>query len=144
MASETEPRRKRVLALGLTVLLFGTGVAAGVAVDRWVGGGAPSQSGRWWERRRPEALADKYRDELGLDAAQATAVEEILRRTWTATRKAFAPVEPEVDGIRRRGDADIRALLRPDQERRFDEMVAEQEQRRNAMRKGLDAPGRAR
>jgi hypothetical protein len=142
MSSETEPRKRRATALGLAALLFITGVAAGMAVARWV---MPergrSGDSRWWERRRPEALAAKYRERLDLDEAQLRSVEEILLRTWTATRKTFAPVEPEVDAIRRRGDDEIRALLRPEQRDRFDRMVVEQERRRAAMRQGLD-PGR--
>ncbi|HTE53051.1 MAG TPA: hypothetical protein VK698_19495 [Kofleriaceae bacterium] len=139
----SEPRRKGAMALGLAALLFVTGVASGVAVDRWLVRGSSEQNQRrWWERRRPEALAQRYREELGLDQTQAGAVEQVLRRTWAATRKTFAPVEPEVDAIRRRGDDEIRALLRPEQRKRFEEMVAEQERRRDAMRKGLEAPGR--
>jgi len=139
MASEGEPRRKRFLALGLAALLFASGAAAGIAVDRWV-----LHDGRrgqpWWERRRPEALAHKYREELGLDQAQARAVEEVLRRSWAASRRAISTVEPEIDRARKRGDDEIRALLRPEQRRRFDEMTAEQERRRAAMRKSFDLP----
>jgi hypothetical protein len=142
MSSESAPRKKRATALGLSVVLFATGLAAGIAVDRLVlnerGGGRQS---RWWERRRPEALAEKYRKKLDLDDAQARSVEEILRRTWTATRKTFAPVEPAVDGIRKQGDDEIRALLRDDQRARFDQMVAEHEARRAAMRNGLELRG---
>lgn len=133
-----ETRRRGALALALAAVLLATGAAAGVAVDRWL---VRDQGGRgerrWWERRRPEALAERYRQRLDLDQAQAAAVAEILRRTWTETRKAFAPVEPQVDAIRRRGDDEIRALLRPDQKARFEEMVSRQEQRRAAMRRGL-------
>jgi hypothetical protein len=142
-----EPRKKRALALGLAALLFVTGAAAGAALDRWVmrdgePSGARSRDNRWWQRRRPEALARKYQEELGLDRSQVEAVEEILRRTWTATRRTFAPVEPQVDAIRRRRDDEIRALLREEQRGRFDEMVAEQARRRAAMREGLDLPRR--
>lgn len=139
MSSETAPRKRRATAVGLAAVLFVSGVAAGIAVDRWVmpERGRSGES-RWWERRRPEALAQKYRRRLGLDETQVKAVEEILLRTWTATRQTFAPVEPKVDEIRRRGDDEIRALLRPEQRERFDRMVAEQERRRAAMRRGLN------
>jgi hypothetical protein len=139
MSSERPPGKKRGLALGLAALLFVTGVAAGVAVDRWVGEGRGSASEpRGWQRRKPDVLAAKYREELGLDDAQARAVEEILGGTWAATRKLFEPIEPRIDAIRRRGDSQIRALLRGDQIARFDEIVAKHERRRAAMREGLD------
>jgi hypothetical protein len=141
MTTESAPTRKRALAWGLAAALFVSGAAAGAAVDRWLGAGEHRRGeGRWWERRRPEALARKFKDELGLDEAQARAVEAVLVRTWNGTRRALQPVEPQIDAIRRSGDEEIRALLRPEQRARFEEMVAEQERRRAAMRKGLDAP----
>ncbi|HWM84924.1 MAG TPA: hypothetical protein VNO33_03775 [Kofleriaceae bacterium] len=142
MSTETEPRKKRALALGLTLFLFGTGVVVGVAVDRWLDRDSRSGDSRRWERRRPEALARKYREKLDLDETQARAVEQSLQRTWGATRRVFEPIEPQVDAIRRRGEGEIRALLRADQVPRFDEMVAEQERRRSAMRQGLDLPSK--
>jgi hypothetical protein len=138
MSSERTPNgRKRGVALGLAALLFASGMAAGAAVDRWVAGnGGHAESG--WERHRPEVQARRYRERLGLDEAQARQVEDILRRTWGATRKVIEPIDPEVDAIRRRGDHDIRALLRADQMARFDAMVADQERRRAAIRAGLN------
>jgi hypothetical protein len=142
MSSERPPGKKRGLALGLAALLFVTGVAAGVAADRWVGGdGGGSAEPRGWHRRRPDALAAKYREELGLDDAQARAVEEILRGTWAATRQVIEPIEPRIDSIRQGGDGQIRALLRGDQIARFDQIVAEHERRRAAMREGLELRG---
>lgn len=139
MSSESAPGgRKRGMALGLAALLFVSGMAAGVAVDRWVAGGRASGEDSRLSRHRPEVQARRYAERLGLDDAQERKVEDILRRTWTATRKVIEPIDPEVDAIRRRGDGDIRALLHGDQLRRFDEMVTEQEQRRAAIRKGLD------
>ncbi|HKE16990.1 MAG TPA: hypothetical protein VKB80_19085, partial [Kofleriaceae bacterium] len=128
----------RGMALGLAALLFVSGMAAGVAADRWVAGDRGHGGESRLSRHRPDVQARRYAERLGLDEAQERKVEEILRRTWTATRKAIEPIDPEVDAIRRRGDGDIRSLLHGDQLRRFDEMVAEQEQRRAAIRKGLD------
>lgn len=139
MSSESVARKKRGMALGLAALLFVTGVAAGVAVDRLVDRDrGRSGEGRGWERRRPEAMARKYRARLDLDDAQTARVEAVLRRTWTATREVIAPIDPKIDAIRQQGDREIRALLRPEQATRFDKMVAEQEQRRASMRKGLE------
>lgn len=142
MSSENVPGKKRGLALGLAALLFVTGVAAGVAVDRWVEGGRAHSGERHRWGRRPEDRAAKYREQLGLDEAQAREVEAILRRTWAATRKVIEPIDPHVDVIRRRGDGEIRALLRGDQVARFDQIVVEQEQRRAAIREGLALPSR--
>lgn len=142
MSSENVPKKKRGMALGLAALLFVTGVAAGVAVDRLVerdrGHGA---EGRGWRGRSPEAKARRYRDRLDLDQAQTARVEAVLRRTWTATREVIGPMEPKIDAIRQQGDREIRALLRPEQAARFDEMVADELRRRAEMRKGLELRG---
>lgn len=139
MSSENVARKKRGMALGLAALLFVTGVAAGVAVDRLVDRDrARSGEGRGWRSRLPEATARKYRDRLDLDDVQAARVEAVLRRTWTATREVIGPMEPKIDAIRQQGDREIRALLRPEQAARFDEMVADRQRRREEMRKGLE------
>ena len=137
MSSESVPRKKRGMALGLAALLFVTGVATGVAVDRLVDRDRGRSGERGWQRR-PEAMARKYRERLDLDETQVRNVEVVLRRTWTATREAIAPMEPKIDALRQQGDREIRALLRPDQVARFDEMVAQARRRRAAMRKGHD------
>lgn len=139
MSSENVPKKKRGMALGLAALLFVTGVAAGVAVDRLVERDrGHSGEGRGWRSRSPEAKARKYRDRLDLDQAQTARVEAVLRRTWTATREVIGPMEPKIDAIRQQGDREIRALLRPEQVARFDQMVADELRRRAEMRKGLE------
>ncbi len=140
MSSENVPKKKRGMALGLAALLFVTGVAAGVAVDRLVERGH-SGEGRGWRGRSPEAKARRYRDRLDLDQAQTARVEAVLRRTWTATREVIGPMEPKIDAIRQQGDREIRALLRPEQAARFDQMVADELRRRAEMRKGLELRG---
>ena len=139
MSSENVPKRKRAMALGLAALLFVTGVAAGVAVDRLVERDrGHSGEGRGWRGRSPEAKARRYRDRLDLDQAQTARVEAVLRRTWTATREVIGPLEPKIDAIRQQGNREIRALLRPEQAARFDRMVADELRRRAEMRKGLE------
>ena len=127
MSSENVPKKKRGMALGLAALLFVTGVAAGVAVDRLVERDrGHSGEGRGWRGRSPEAKARRYRDRLDLDQAQTARVEAVLRRTWTATREVIGPMEPKIDAIRQRGGPrDPRApapragrALRPDGGRR--------------------------
>ncbi len=79
MSSESVPKKKRGMALGLAALLFVTGVVAGVAVDRLVDRDRGRSGERGWERRRPEAMARKYRERLDLDEAQARDVEKAAR-----------------------------------------------------------------
>ncbi len=67
----------------------------------------------------PAAIVDRLTRELDLDADQKKQVEQIINETHTAMRDT-------VDA----GRAKIRALLRPDQQKKFDDFHAERERRR--------------
>lgn len=136
MAIETA--RRRASAIGLAVLLFLLGAAAGIAVDRL----ALGRSGEQGERRRhgpPDAddLLQRYRERIGIDDAQAAAIRPILVKRIRQTSGVLERVDPELDAIRRAGDDEVRALLRPEQRPKLDAMRGEFEQRRAEMRRRL-------
>jgi hypothetical protein len=53
------------------------------------------------------------------------------------TSSVLERVDPELDTIRRAGDDEVRALLRPDQRPKLDALRAEFEQRRAEVRRRL-------
>ena len=126
----------RGLALALAAGLFATGVAAGVAVDRLLLDTAEEAPRRGRPRSADEML-ERYRVRLDLDEAQARAVGEVLRRRFQEAGEVLRRFEPDLDAIRRRANDDVRAVLRPEQHPRFDEIVREQEERRQTMRRRL-------
>jgi hypothetical protein len=93
------------------------------------------------ERRHgpPDAdeILERYRERLGIDDAQATAIRPILVKRIRETSGVLERVDPELDAIRRAGDDEVRALLRPDQRPKLDAMRAEFEQRRAEVRRRL-------
>lgn len=137
----TEAGRKRAVAALLAAALLLSGVAVGVAVDRLLLGGGRRAS--WWVRQQPPAQLEKLRRALELDEAQARAVEEILTRRWGAMAEIFRRMDPELEAIRGRASSEIRAVLTSEQRRRYEDMLAEQERRRAALRERLELPGGA-
>ena len=137
MASETS--RRRGSAVGLAALLVLIGGAGGVAFDRLVLGARTSDSGEHRRRGPPDAeqILERYRERLELDADQVTAARPILVKRIRETSAVFERVDPELDAIRRAGDDEVRALLRPEQRPRLDQLRADFESRRAEMRKRL-------
>lgn len=137
MASEAT--RRRGSAVGLAALLVLIGGAGGVAFDRLVLGASTSDSGAHRRRGPPDAeqILERYRERLELDADQVAAVRPILAKRIRETSAVFDRVDPELDAIRRAGDDEVRAHLRPEQRPRLDQLRADFESRRAEMRKRL-------
>lgn len=137
MAIDGAPRR--AAAAGLAALLLLIGAAGGVAFDRLVlGARSPGEA----ERRPhgppdPEQILARYRERLALDGEQVKAIRPILVERMRQTSAILERVDPELDGVRRAGDAQVRALLRPEQQRKLDELRAEFEARRADVRRRL-------
>ncbi len=113
----------RGLAVLVAAAIFGAGAAAGIAADRLLASGE-HQHAPGHRRPGPDQLLERYRERLSLDDAQATAVGQILHARFA-----------EADAVRGKGNAEIRAVLRPDQLPRFEEIIREQEARRAERRR---------
>ena len=129
--------RRRASAIGLAILLVLIGAAAGIAVDRLLLG-----AGEQGERRRrgppsTEQILERYRQRLGLDPEQVAAIRPILVRRIGETTRVLERVDPELDAIRRAGDHEVRAHLRPEQRPKLDQLRADFDKRRAEMRNRL-------
>ena len=85
---------------------------------------------------RPEAREnamrerfEKMRRELSLTDQQTTAVRAILDETRNDYHALRTELKPRFDEPRQKARARIRALLTPDQQQKFDAMVAQQDAR---------------
>lgn len=123
------PHRKWMwVTLLLTLVL---GMSLGVLLDEFVLGGDRGA------RRQDDSREDRSGRfkamlvrELELSPEQVEGLERILasnnekaRAFWRDTRSAYAE-------LRKQFREEIRALLRPEQQQRFDEMMVEHDQRR--------------
>ena len=111
--------------------VFALGCATGAFLDsayrlRAGAAGSESRGGR----RDPDHMFEKMRSELSLDERQSAEVRRILDETRNEYRALRSEARPRFDAIRQSARTRIRALLTPDQQRRFDARLAEKDARR--------------
>jgi Spy/CpxP family protein refolding chaperone len=106
-----------VFLLGMAAGSFGT---LGVIKHRWM-------------RHGPQTMADlivrRLSWELRLDASQRDQLRAIVtdgQQEIRAVRKQF---QPQVEEILSRSDAKVRTILRPDQQSKFERLVAERKEK---------------
>ena len=75
-------------------------------------------------------MFEKLQRDLDLDERQAAEVRKILDETRNEYRALRSEARPRFDAIRQSARSRIRALLTPDQQRRFDARLAEKDARR--------------
>ena len=75
-------------------------------------------------------LVHRLARQLDLDESQRTRVEAVVRRTHEEMQALRRQLHPRLEELMEEGRREIRAGLRPDQQARFDEIVAERRHRR--------------
>jgi Spy/CpxP family protein refolding chaperone len=78
-----------------------------------------------------EDFFESLRRNLNLNNQQATEIRAIVDETRGEYRQLRAEVRPRYDTIRQKARTRIRALLAPDQQQKFDTMVAQRDARRD-------------
>jgi Spy/CpxP family protein refolding chaperone len=113
------------VTLFLTLIL---GMSLGILLDR-------NLTGQRHQDDRKTSFKDMLESELGLSPEQKEELEKVLTANraraddfWTQTRSSYAELRQEFRQL-------IRALLTPEQQERFDDMMAEIDARRAARRK---------
>jgi len=128
MSAKKGTRLKLWLAVAAVFLLgCATGALLTSAYSLRAGGGRDESRGR---RGGHDRMVEKMRDDLGLDERQTAEVRRILDETRNEYRALRAEARPRFDAIRQSARTRIRALLTPEQQRRFDERAAERDARR--------------
>ena len=74
-------------------------------------------------------LLHRLSRELDLDESQRTRVADVVRRTQEEMQGLRQKVRPQLEELMEKGRREIRAGLRPDQQVRFDQIVAERRHR---------------
>jgi Spy/CpxP family protein refolding chaperone len=84
---------------------------------------------------RPPMIEDITR-EVGLDREQRAQVEAILKQTRQESHHIFKPIEQQMLDLRARTRAQIRALLTPEQQARYDAWTRRRDATHDAREKG--------
>lgn len=124
-------RGKTRLKLLLAVLtVFALGCITGAALDS-----AYRLQARNSRSDHQEDFFESMRSKLNLNNEQATQIRSIVDETRTEYRQLRGEVRPRYDSIREKGRTRIRALLTPEQQQKFDAMLAERDARRDENQK---------
>lgn len=139
-------RNVRLLGVGLVVLVLGSGVGLGIALDRlWLRPTTSIVQKKAQRSRRskdPQARTDRlmkrFKKKLDLDAAQEKTVRAALHQMFTETQALRRNARPAIRRTREQARNRIRAALRPDQRTRYEKMLKgylERKARRRAARR---------
>jgi hypothetical protein len=92
------------------------------------------------QRRSPAEFRQRYLNEmkmrLGLDDLQTSRLSDVLDRTRNRFRDFNEKHKEELSGIHEEQVREIRAMLNPDQQPRYEEYLKEREQKRKQFDKG--------
>jgi hypothetical protein len=116
--------RSKAWALALLAIVLAAGVTAGWTAARW----RSSCEGR--KGHGPEGMVSYLTDELNLNPAQQDSVRAVLARHRPALEAIWKEVHPRYEAIRARVRAEITAQLSPDQQARYQRLIAEREHQR--------------
>ena len=126
------PSGKTRFKIWLAVVgVFALGCVTGASLDSAYRLQASNERQEMRGRRSKEEVFENMRRDLNLSEQQATEVRAILEQTRSGYRALRTEVRPRYDALRQNSRARIRALLTPEQQRRFDANVAERDARRD-------------
>ena len=118
--------RTRLKIWLVLAVVFVLGCVTGVALTGLYRSRASGDRPEARERAMNERF-EKMRSELSLTDQQTTAVRTILDETRNEYRALRTELRPRFDEPRQKARARIRALLTPEQQQKFDAMVAQQD-----------------
>ena len=129
-------QRSKGVAVLFLVGAFIAGVAIGFAGDRVMTHDRPGRHG-------PRSPLDRMARDLDLNATQRAAFDSILESRRKQMRQLFDPIRPQMDSLMKIGKVmgdtthqQLRRILTPEQQVKFDKMHAE------ATKRGDDARAR--
>lgn len=136
-------QRSKWYALVFLLGAFIAGAAIGYAAERAMGHGRPSRHGS----RSP---LDRMSRDLDLTPQQRAAFDTILENREKQMRQLFAPIQPQMDSLMKIGKVigdsthqQLKRVLTPEQQVKFDKIRAESRRRGDSTRKRWDmGPGK--
>ncbi len=120
--------RSKAWALGLLAAVFAAGIGAGWGLQAWAEsheGARPGGGGR----RGPDAMVAYLARELDLTPPQRDSVRAVFSRHRSEMEAIWREVHPRLDSLRAVMNREISAQLAPDQQARYQRLIAELEHR---------------
>jgi Spy/CpxP family protein refolding chaperone len=130
----TQAGRTRLKIWLVLIAVFVLGSVTGAALTGLYRSRASSDRPEARERAMNERF-EKMRSELNLTDQQTASVRTILDETRNEYRALRTELRPRFDEPRQKARTRIRALLTPEQQQKFDAMVAQQDAQHNEEQK---------
>jgi len=115
---------------GVLLAVFGLGCITGVGID----GAYRAKTNASFREGRPrsdrEAMFEKMRSDLNLSEDQAKEMHRVLDETADEFRALRTELKPRYESLRLKTRGQMRALLNPEQQQKFDALIAEIDARR--------------
>ena len=125
-------RGKTRLKIMLVVLgIFALGCVTGASLDSAYRLQASSDRGAQAGQPAREDFFEAMQRNLNLNNQQSMDIRSIVNETRGEYRQLRAEVRPRYDSLRQKARVRIRALLTPEQQQKFDTMVAQRDARRD-------------
>lgn len=118
--------RSKAWALGLLAAVFAAGIGAGWGLQAWAREAARPGGGG---RRGPDAMVAYLARELDLRPPQRDSVRAVFARHRGEMEAIWQEVHPRLDSLRAVMNREISAQLVPDQQARYQRLIAELEHR---------------
>lgn len=116
-------QKSKSMALIFLLMAFVAGAALGYAADRMYGRGKPAQ------RATREAMAARIARDLSLTAPQKKSFDSLMERRREQIRELYRPIRPQLDSLDKIGrgisdttHAQVRRILTPEQQVKWDAM----------------------
>lgn len=111
-----------IFALGVTGGALGTHIFYKSRIEALMNGGSGV---------REEFIVKRLSRNLGLDSQQSEEVRAIMHETHSEIRIAHKMIHPQIEAVMEKGQERIKKILRPDQQEKFDKIIAERKARSN-------------
>jgi len=124
--------RMRIVLWLVILVVFVLGGVTGASLNSLYRSRALASRGEGGPRgpHGPDQMLEKMRSDLNLNDQESQQIRAILDDTRNQYRSLRTEVRPRYDTIRQQARARIRAVLTPEQQKRFDAIVAERDAKR--------------
>ena len=111
------------------ILIFGLGALSGTIVTYKVYRQQMENIIRDEPKAMRELMVQRLNSKLHLDADQLEQIRAIAKETHAEMKSVRKKIRPEIEEVLSRSQAKIRAILRPDQLEKYDQILAERRKR---------------
>ncbi|MGC2062416.1 MAG: hypothetical protein WA610_05510 [Thermodesulfovibrionales bacterium] len=112
------------------LLVFGLGALSGTLVTHTIYRQKMENIIRDEPKAMRELMVQRLNSRLHLDPAQLEQVRVIARETHAEMRPVRRQIRPQIEEVLSRSQVKIRAILRPDQQEKYDQILSDRRKRR--------------